>query len=52
MHREGTTVPQGTPILVHGCGEYFPLESTGQALDAKPADGKHEQEDRRVSLAV
>jgi hypothetical protein len=50
MHREGTTVPQGTPILVHGCGEYFPLESTGENLDTNAADGKHEQEDRRVEV--
>lgn len=50
MHREDTTVPAGTPIHVHGCGEYFPLDSSGENLDANPADGQHEQEDRRVEV--
>lgn len=50
MHREDTTVPPGTSIQVHGCGEYFPLESSGETLDTTAADGQYEQEDRRVEV--
>jgi outer membrane protein OmpA-like peptidoglycan-associated protein len=50
MHREDTTVPEGTSIVVHGCGEFFPLETSGETLDAAAADGQHEQEDRRVEV--
>jgi outer membrane protein OmpA-like peptidoglycan-associated protein len=50
MHREDTTVPPDTLIEAHGCGEYFPLDATGEHLDAAAADGQHEQEDRRVEV--
>jgi outer membrane protein OmpA-like peptidoglycan-associated protein len=50
MHREDTTVPEGTSIVVHGCGEFFPLETSGETLDAAAVDGQHEQEDRRVEV--
>lgn len=50
MHREGATVPEGTSIQVHGCGEYFPLDATSETLDTNAADGQHEQEDRRVEV--
>jgi outer membrane protein OmpA-like peptidoglycan-associated protein len=50
MHREDTTVPPATGIKVHGCGEYFPLDATGETLDSKAADGLYQQEDRRVEV--
>jgi len=34
----------------HGAGENFPLDATGEQLDAQPADEQHEQLDRRVEL--
>jgi len=50
MHREDTTVPDDAVIEVHGCGEYFPLDTTGEALDTAALDGQYEQEDRRVEV--
>jgi outer membrane protein OmpA-like peptidoglycan-associated protein len=50
MNREGSTVPDGTTLEVHGCGEYFPLDSSGTALDTAALDGQHESEDRRVEV--
>ena len=50
MHREDTTVPDDTVIEVHGCGEYFPLDATGESLDTAALDGQYEQEDRRVEV--
>jgi outer membrane protein OmpA-like peptidoglycan-associated protein len=50
MHREDTTVPDGITIEVHGCGEFFPLEATGETLDTDADDDQHEQEDRRVEV--
>ena len=47
MHRENTTVPDGTTIEVHGGGELFPLDASGEALDADAEDGQDEAEDRR-----
>jgi hypothetical protein len=37
-------------ITTHGCGENFPLDETGEELDAAPADGREDQVDRRVEL--
>lgn len=34
----------------HGCGENFPLDDTGEELDAAPADAKRDPIDRRVEL--
>ena len=50
MNREDTTVPDGTPIQVHGCGEFFPLSASGEKVDQTTPDGKHIQEDRRVEV--
>jgi len=50
MNREDTTVPDGTPIQVHGCGEFFPLSASGETVDQSTPDGKHIQEDRRVEV--
>jgi outer membrane protein OmpA-like peptidoglycan-associated protein len=36
--------------VVHGAGENFPLDDSGEALDAAPADGKRDAIDRRVEL--
>jgi hypothetical protein len=37
-------------ITPHGCGENFPLDPTGEELDAAPADATEDQTDRRVEL--
>lgn len=37
-------------VVVHGCGENFPLDDSGKALDTDPADQKRDQGDRRVEL--
>jgi len=50
MNREDTTVPDGTPIQVHGCGEFFPLSASGEKVDQSTPDGKHIQQDRRVEV--
>jgi outer membrane protein OmpA-like peptidoglycan-associated protein len=54
MHREDTTVPDGTTIEVHGCGEFFPLDDAESASDDttenEPADGQDQPEDRRVEV--
>jgi outer membrane protein OmpA-like peptidoglycan-associated protein len=34
----------------HGCGENFPLDDTGDELDAAPADDRRDPTDRRVEL--
>jgi outer membrane protein OmpA-like peptidoglycan-associated protein len=34
----------------HGCGENFPLDDSGEELDAAPADQKRDPIDRRVEL--
>lgn len=34
----------------HGCGENFPLDDTGEELDAAPEDQKRDPIDRRVEL--
>jgi len=38
------------PITAHGCGENFPLDSGGDALDAAPADKEEDGFDRRVEF--
>jgi outer membrane protein OmpA-like peptidoglycan-associated protein len=50
MRHDRTTLPAGITLTTHGCGENFPLDATGTALDAAPPDASHEQEDRRVEL--
>ncbi len=50
MHREDTTVPAGTAIAVHGCGELFPLDESGTELDPAAQDGQDQPEDRRVEV--
>ena len=50
MNREDTTVPDGTPVQVHGCGEFFPLSASGEKVDQSTPDGQHIQKDRRVEV--
>jgi outer membrane protein OmpA-like peptidoglycan-associated protein len=50
MNCQGTTLPDDVSLMVHGCGEYFPLNTEGDDLDANPQDGQHDQDDRRVEL--
>ncbi len=37
-------------FTTHGCGEYFPLDETGQELDPNPEDPKEDSVDRRVDF--
>lgn len=39
-----------SPLTTHGCGENFPLDDTGQNVDANPEDGKDDAVDRRVEF--
>lgn len=36
--------------VAHGCGENFPLDDSGEALDSTPDDEKRDRIDRRVEL--
>lgn len=42
MALDGTSLPPGTTLTVHGCGEGFPVEATG--------DGVRHPENRRVEI--
>lgn len=50
MSHDGTTLPSSIRPVVHGCGEYFPLDDTGDALDVAALDNKRDRADRRVEL--
>ena len=50
MSREDTTVPEGAVIEVHGCSEFFPLDSTEECLAPNSPDEDAEQRDRRVEV--
>jgi outer membrane protein OmpA-like peptidoglycan-associated protein len=34
MSQDGTSLPAGIEVVVHGCGENFPLEETGDGVDS------------------
>ncbi len=54
MQLDGTTLRDNRDYsittTVHGCGENFPLDDSGQALDNAPANDKEDALDRRVEL--
>src|SRR5690606_30261088 len=50
MRQDGTTLPEDVELGVHGCGESFPLDADGEALDDDAADGVEDATDRRVEL--
>lgn len=50
MARDGTTLPSDVQAEVHGCGEAFPLDESGEGLEASPVDGSDDPIDRRVEL--
>src|SRR5664280_172556 len=50
MFRDGTSVPDGTAIQVHGCGEFFPLTTDEEHVDKNAVDNKREQRNRRVEV--
>ncbi|HTQ02489.1 MAG TPA: peptidoglycan-binding protein [Polyangiaceae bacterium] len=50
MAEDETTLPDDVTITTHGCGEFFPLDSTGDDIDSDPKDGAHVAGDRRVEL--
>lgn len=43
MSQDGTTLPAGTTVVEHGCGEHFPL-------DGSTSDGAGDPKNRRVEL--
>jgi len=54
MRRDGSPLTDepnfDITITTHGCGENFPLDESGDELDAAPADQKDDAPDRRVEL--
>ncbi|MEM6993625.1 MAG: OmpA family protein [Myxococcota bacterium] len=50
MELDETSLPADVELVVHGCGENFPLDDTGEALDPDAADGEVDALDRRVEL--
>jgi outer membrane protein OmpA-like peptidoglycan-associated protein len=50
MGQDNTSLPTDIEPIVHGCGEYFPLDETEQGLDPVPRDETWDLTDRRVEL--
>lgn len=54
MRLDGTTLKDNPDfdinVTTHGCGENFPLDETGEALDQAALDENEDQPDRRVEL--
>jgi hypothetical protein len=50
MDREEPILPDDLTITAHGCGEFFPLDQSGEALDRAPANGARDPVDRRVEF--
>jgi outer membrane protein OmpA-like peptidoglycan-associated protein len=56
MELDGISLPGddfSLEVVVHGCGENFPLDDSGEELDARPAverDDESDLHDRRVEL--
>jgi len=50
MARDGAPSPPDIDFVTHGAGENFPLDSSGQDLDAAPPDDTSDPLDRRVEL--
>jgi len=50
MKQDDTTLPADVELQQHGCGETFPLDESGEELDAAPADAREDRTDRRVEL--
>lgn len=50
MRRDGASLPSTIKLVLHGCGENFPLDDAGEDLDVAARDGQRDQLDRRVEL--
>jgi outer membrane protein OmpA-like peptidoglycan-associated protein len=50
LARDEEILPEGTPMTAHGAGENFPVDASGEELDATPADGTRDATDRRVEI--
>lgn len=50
MAADGTTLPSDAEVLVHGCGESFPLDTSGGTLEPNAPDGQQDASARRVEL--
>lgn len=52
MAADETSLPSGTELVAHGCGESFPLDATGEQVDTAAPDGQSDAGDRRVELLL
>jgi outer membrane protein OmpA-like peptidoglycan-associated protein len=50
MKQDNTSLPEGIEIVIHGCGENFPLDSSEKELDKSSSSPDHDPTDRRVEL--
>jgi len=54
MQRDGVSLDEDPDleleVTCHGCGENFPLDDGGEALDGAPADDSEDALDRRVEI--
>lgn len=50
MRKDRATLPPSIETTVHGCGQHFPLDTSGQRTDAAPVDQQRDAFDRRVEL--
>jgi outer membrane protein OmpA-like peptidoglycan-associated protein len=50
MAREEPILPDDMTKTAHGCGEFFPLDQSGEALDRDPANPERDPVDRRVEF--
>ncbi|MBN2196046.1 MAG: OmpA family protein [Polyangiaceae bacterium] len=50
MRHDRTSLPPDVTLTTHGCGEYFPLDPTLEAIDQNPENPARDQTDRRVEV--
>lgn len=50
MNHDATSLDPAVRVVGYGCGEMFPMDATTGEVDAAPADGSDEQEDRCVEV--
>ena len=50
MALDETTLPPGTELVTHGCGENFPVDESGENIDPDPENPKRDAPDRRADL--
>jgi outer membrane protein OmpA-like peptidoglycan-associated protein len=50
MALDQASLPADIPLVTHGAGKHFPLDASGQNLDAAPPNNSADPLDRRVEL--